>query len=518
MSETTANNKRIAKNTLLLYIRTLFLMLVSIYTSRVVLNTLGVVDYGIYNVIGGVVTMFTFINVALNSSTQRYLTYYIGINDNQSTQKVFVNCILIHVLIALIIVILSETIGLWFLLNKMVIPQERMKVAMWVYQFSIITTTLNIFCSPYNAVIIAHERMSIYATISILEAILKLLIVFLIDFSTWDKLLFYSLLLILAQLLIQSIYIIYCKTKFKETQLKNLFDRLLFKKLASFISWNVVGGISHVLCGQGINILLNMFFGPTVNAARGIAVQVQTAVLQFSYNFQKAINPQITKSYARKDLETMHTLIYRSSRYTFFLLLLIIIPVFIETDLILTIWLTIVPKWTVMFLRLILCVVVIDSVANPLMISSAATGDVRLYQSVIGGTMLLIVPTSYVFLRLGFNPAIVFIVHLFFCVLTFLIRIIIVKPMIKMSLDEYFGRVITPCLKTGFGAVLVPLMMYNILEKNTMNGIIIIIVSVLSTGIAIYTLGFSNSERNFVKSKLVIQKKIINRYEVVKKN
>lgn len=497
------NKKRIAKNTLLLYIRMLVIMCIQLYTSRLVLKLLGVDDFGIYNVVGGIVAMFAFLNASLSSSTQRYITFYLGKGDDTETQTVFSNCLFIHALIAIIIVLLSETVGLWFLYNKMVIPVDRMDAAFWVFQMSILTTVILVFCYPYNAAIIAHEKMSAFAVISIMESILKLTCVLVLLFSKYDNLIIYSVLMVVAQLIVLITYITYCRRKFVVTKIVLKLDRRLFKSMSSFIGWNLWGGLSNVFYTQGLNILLNMFFGPAVNAARAIAVQVQGAVQQFTLNLQTAINPQITKSYAQGDLQTMHDLVFRSTRYTFFLLLTIALPLILESGFILRLWLTIVPDWTVIFLRIMICIVAVDSVAAPLMISSAATGNVKLYQTVIGGTMLLIVPFSYVFLKLGYNPTVVFIVHLVFCVITFVLRLFIVRPMINLSLSHYFTNAILPCIKSGIPASLLSIGLYEILERKTIDSVIVILCSICFSGLAILLLGLTNNEKKLLYSRII---------------
>lgn len=500
--DTTANIKRIAKNTILLYVRMFFVMCIQLYTSRVVLHALGVEDYGIYNVVGGIVTMFAFLNAAMNSSTQRYITFYLGKGDENKLQEVFSNCIFIHAMLAVVIIILSETVGLWFLYNKMVIPAERMDAAFWVFQMSIVTTVVLIFSTPYNATIIAYERMSAFAYISIFEVILKLLTAFILLFSKWDNLVLYSVLTVVAQLIIRFIYVLYCNRHFSITKIVYKFNKQLFRSMTSFIGWNVWGGLSNVLYSQGLNILLNMFFGPVINAARGIAVQVQGVVQQFAFNLQTAINPQITKSYAIGELKSMRDLVYRCSRYTFFLLLIISFPIFLETSLLLNLWLTTVPEWTVSFTRIMLCIIMVDSVAAPLMTSSAATGNVKLYQTVIGGTMLLIVPVSYLFLKLGYNPSVVFFVHLVFCLITFVLRLIIVRPMILLSIREYIKVALWPCFKSGLLAIIIPTVLYMLLPNTLTNGVLVLLSSIIFSVIAVYLLGINHNERAFINQKI----------------
>lgn len=354
MTDTVQNNKRIAKNTLLLYIRMLFMMAISLYTSRIILNTLGVEDYGIYNVVGGVVAMFGFINSSMSSATQRYITFALGKGNFTNLQKVFSTTLQIHVLIAVIILILGETIGLWFMNEKMQIPTNRMDAAFWVLQCSILSTIVMIISVPYNADIIAHEKMSAFAYISILEAVLKLAIVYILLIGSFDKLILYAFLLLAVQILIRFCYSLYCNKHFKETKYKHVWDKTLFKEMTEFAGWSIFGNLSGVLFGQGLNMLLNVFFGPVVNAARAIALQVQCAIQQFVNSFQMALNPQITKTYARGELEEMHKLMFRSARFSFYLLFFLSLPVLFETNFILTIWLKTVPENTVIFLRIMI--------------------------------------------------------------------------------------------------------------------------------------------------------------------
>lgn len=501
MTDNAVNNKRIAKNTLLLYFRMLFMMAVSLYTSRVVLNTLGIEDFGIYNVVGGVVAMFGFINSAMASSTQRYLTFELGRGNAKQLSNVFSTSVWIHGLIAVFVLLLAETVGLWFLYNKMTIPADRMEAALWTYQCSILSAMVMIMSVPYNASIIAHERMSAFAYISVLEVVLKLAVVYLLQIGNFDKLKLYALLILSVQLLIRIIYGSYCKRHFKEVRIRKVRDWRLFREILSFAGWNLWGNCAAIAFTQGVNILLNMFFGPAVNAARGVAVQVQGAITQFSANFQTAMNPQITKSYATQDYAYMHSLVFRSSRFTFFLLLFLSLPVMLETETILSIWLKTVPEHTVTFLRLILCVTIIDAVANPLMVSAAATGKVKLYQGVVGGILLCILPVSYIVLKLGGNPASVFIVHLCICAIAFMVRLFIIRPMIHLSLRAYMMNVIYRCIFVGILASLLPLGLKELLSESFISFLTVCIACVLSVGLVAYYFGLSASERTFIRGK-----------------
>ena len=477
-------------------------MVVSLFTSRVVLNTLGVEDYGIYNVVGGIVAMFGFLNASMSSSTQRYIAYALGKDDYCSLQKIFSTCFLTHVLIAVVVLILIETIGLWLLYNKMVIPAERMDAAFWVFQFSTISAVIAIMGVPFNSDIIAHEKMSAFAYISILEVILRLAIVYILSWGNIDKLILYAALILVVQSSIVFVYQIYCLKHFEESKIRLIWDGKLFKEMLGFAGWNMWGCLAHILYTQGLNILLNMFFGPAVNAARGIATQVQGAVQQFSSNFQMALNPQITKTYAGDDIRSMHSLIYRSSKFTFFLLFTLSLPVIIETEQILTLWLKIVPDWTVIFVRLMLYVAIVDSVANPLMTAAAATGRVKVYQSVVGGILLLIVPISYIVLKWGGNPYSVFIVHLVVCLAAFIVRLFIIRPMINLSILDYFKNAITSCIMVGAVSLIIPIALRHILAQSLLNSFVVIFVSVISVLASSFFLGLTTNERVFITNKV----------------
>lgn len=500
--DNTANNKRIAKNTLLLYVRMLFIMAVQLYTSRVVLNALGIVDYGLYNVVGGIVTMFAFLNGAMVTSTQRYITFELGKGHMQRLKEVFTTCVQIHLLISLIIVILGETVGLWFLYEKMVIPEERFTAAMWVYQLSILTMCVQVMSVPYNSDIVAHEEMGVFAAISVVEVVLKLAVVYLLAIGNYDKLILYAILIAAVQLFIRFIYTHYCNRHYPESRLIRVFDKQLAKEMSKFMGWNIWGNLAGTLFTTGLNLLLNLFFGPVVNAARAIAVQVESAIAQFSSNFLMAVNPQITKLYAQDNLAEMHKLLFRASKFSFFLLLILSLPVILETETILTVWLKIVPDYTVIFLRLLIGIVIIDSVARPLMTAAAATGDVKLYQSLIGGILLTIVPIAYVVLKLGGSPASVYIVHLVICIIAFLARLWVVKPMIRLSLRQYFGSVVLRCLFVLAVSLPLSLLVKQLLPVGLLPTIVVCLVSILIAAVSSYLLGLNINERAFVREKV----------------
>ena len=502
ISESTTNNKRIAKNTLLLYGRMLLTMAVSLYTSRMVLNELGVEDYGIYNVVGSGVTMFAFFYGALVTSTQRYLTFELGKGDSVKLKRVFTASIYIHAFISLLIVILAETAGLWFFYNKMVIPEARITAAMWVYQLSIATMVLQVMSAPYNSIIISHERMGVFAVISILETVLKLAVVYMLLIFSCDKLILYAILIAAVQLFIRIVYTRYCKRHFDESVLVRGVDKSLLIEMGKFAGWNIWGNLAATLFDTGLNLLLNVFFGPIVNAARGIAVQVESAIAQFSSNFLMAVNPQITKLYAQNNLEEMHTLLSRSSKFSCYLLLLFALPIVMETETVITLWLKIVPEYTVPFVRILLAIIIVDSMARPLMTAAAATGDVKKYQSVVGGILLTIVPIAYAVLKLGGAPTSVYIVHLSICTVAFFVRLIIIKPMINLSLRYFFVSVIMPCGFVTVSSLILSLVIKNIIPHNAINAVLVCAVSTLSVFLFAYTLGLTKEERLFINVKI----------------
>ena len=501
MSDTSSANKRIAKNTLVLYVRMLFTMGISLFTSRVILQTLGVEDYGISSVVGGVISMFTFINAAMVSSTQRYLNFELVRDDANQLRSVFSTSLQIHALIALAIIVLSETVGLWFLNEKLVIPEARMTAAMWVYQCSILSCAVSIMSTPYNAVIVAHEKMSAFAYISILDVSLKLLVVYLLVVLPFDKLIILAILNLLVQLFIRYIYTIYCHRHFPESYFQFRFNKTLFKEMFGFAGWSFWGNLAAILYTQGLNMMLNIFFGPIVNAARGIAVQVQSAVQQFVGGFQTALNPQITKNYASNNLPQMHSLMFRSARFSFLLLFFLSLPVLMETNFILTLWLKTVPDDAVVFTQIMICISLIYTTANPCIIANQATGKVKIYQMVVGGILLLILPISYVVLKLGAPAYSVFIVH--FCIesLAQFSRMYMLRKLIHLPLWQYMKNIYIPIVSTVVIAIILPLVVRMQVAEGWLRFLAVGFTCVLSVGASSYFIGFTKQERVFFLDK-----------------
>lgn len=498
LNQTSDNNKRIAKNTLLLYFRMLFMMVVSLYTSRVILNALGVEDFGIYNVVGGVVAMFTVISGSLSAAISRFITYELGKGDQSKLNKIFSASVTIQLLLSLIIVVLIESVGVWFLNAKMTIPADRVTAANWVLQFSIITFVINLISVPYNAAIIAHERMSAFAYISILEAIGKLAIAFFIMWSPIDKLIYYAILMCTVAVIVRLTYGHYCKKHFTECTYHFHWDKDILKQMFGFAGWNFIGASSVVFRDQGGNIILNIFFGPTVNAARGIANQVNTAITGFVQNFMTALNPQITKSYASGDGEYMMTLIFQGARLSFYMLLLLSLPVLINTHYILVIWLKIVPEHAVLFVRLILIFAMCESISNPLITAMLATGKIRNYQIVVGGLQLLNLPLSYICLKTGFVPESILVVAIIISLACLFARLYMLRGIIGLSSILYMKNVFLNVLVVALLSAIIPYMLFCYMKETFFSFIIITLIAVLCTLVVEFYIGCNQKERFFV--------------------
>lgn len=504
-----SHNRRIAKNTLMLYIRMILAMGISLYTSRIVLEQLGVSDFGVFNVVGGIVSMFSVLNSAMASSTQRYLTYELGKNDLSKINIVFNTSLQIHIVIAIVVVLIAETFGLWFLNTEMTIPVNSMNAANWVYQFSVLSMVITFLNVPYTALIIAYEKMSAFAYISILEVLLKLGVAYLLIVSPIEKLKFYAILTFICPLIIRCCYWWYCNRNFIVSKIRMVFDGQLFKEMSSFAGWGLFGQLASMGSTQGVNVLLNIFFGPVVNAARGVAVQVQSAVMQFAMNFQTAVNPQITKNYANSDFQSMHELMYRSAKMSFFLLYALGLPIMIEAPFILNLWLTKVPEYTVPFLRIILWITIIDAVANPLMVAASASGKIKKYQSIIGGLLLSIVPIAYIVLKLGCNPMSVFVVHLIICIIAFISRIYIVAPLTHVIPEIFFKKVVVRCIVVCFLSAIIPYLLYCWLSKEVISNCIIMITSVISVCFFSFYIGLEKSEQSYLINAIATFKRKI---------
>lgn len=497
MQDISTNNKRIAKNTLLLYFRQILIMLVSLYTSRIVLQALGATDFGIYNVVGGVVTMFSFIMGTMSSASQRYLTYDLSIGDKTRLKQTFSLVLLTYVLLAVVTMVLVEAIGVWFLNTQMNIPAERMNAANWVLQFAILTFLAHIFATPYLSVIISHEQMDIYAYVSIAEVLMKLLIVYLIQEGPFDRLIFYAILIFVTSSITTFCYAIYCFKHYQESHFHYYYERRRLLDMTAFAWWNMIGVVANVLRSQGINILLNLFFNPIVNAARGIAYQVNSAITQFYTNFYTAVKPQITKKYANGDLGQMHHLIFKSSKFAYFLVLVISAPIFFYADFILKLWLREPPEYTIIFLQIILVNALFEVLSMPLVSGLQAANRIKEFQLIVSVLYLLNLPISYIFLRMGMPPETPMYVNIIIVVTSFIPRILICRKYTGISIKDYSKAVLLPmaCVTIigGFISYLLSLLLSQ--DQGfivSCSGCLLIFAAIL---LIIFSIGLTSSER-----------------------
>ena len=501
MTTIAENNKRIAKNTLLLYFRMIVLMLVTLYTSRVVLDALGESDYGIYNVVGGVVAMFSVLSNSLSGAISRFITYELGTGDKERLARIFSTSVNIQILMALAIFVLCEVCGVWFLNAKMNIPDGRMEAANIVLQCSIATFMVNLISVPYNATIIAHERMGVFAYISILEAGLKLLVAYLIYISTFDKLMVYALLILGIAILLRLIYGIYCGRHFAEAHYRFILDRPLLKEMTGFAGWNLFGSTAYMLNTQGVNMLINIFFGVATNAARAIAVQVDAAVTQFVNNFMTAINPQITKSYASGDREYLFKLVCRGTKYSFFIMYLFIVPLVLEADTILGIWLKDVPADTPVFMRLVLFSTLATLLGNPMLTAILATGKIRNYQIAVVSVGCLVFPLTWIAYKLGCPAYTTYVIYAIIYFSLNFIRLSFLKKLMGFPV----GRFILPVFgRIGICAVLtfvLPAIVMFVLPPTFLRLLAVCVVSLLWSVACVYYVGLEKEERIFFMNK-----------------
>lgn len=494
---------RIAKNTLMLYVRMLVLMVVGLYTSRVVLEALGETDFGIYSVVGGVVAMFTIISGALNSAVQRFITFEMGKGPQAQLNKVYSTAVTIQLILAAIIVIIAEPVGLWFIRNEMTISPDRIQAAEWVLHFSLLAFVVNLMSVPQMASITAHEKMSAYAYIGILDGMLRLGTALLIMYSGGERLVQYAVLMAVTVIIVRAAYGIYCRRHFDECRYRPVFDRKLIGEMFAFAGWNFVGVTSGVLRDQGGNILVNLFSGPAVNAARGMAVQLNGAVQGFVTNFMTAVNPQITKSYASGEHVYMFSLVRRSSRMSFYLLLMLVLPLVLNTDTVLALWLKDVPAHTALFVQLFLIFALSESLSNPMITAMLATGKIRNYQLVVGGIQLLNIPISYVFLRFGAAPEVTVMVAIGLSQVCLFARMLMLGRATGFPVGEFVRKVyaksilfVLPC------AASVPVLFEFVKPAGIWGTAASIAVCVVWAGIIIYHVGMDRDERNMVRGLL----------------
>jgi len=493
-----SNSKRIAKNTLLLYLRMFLIMAISIYTSRVILNALGVDDYGIYNVVGGFVGLFAVVNASLVSAIVRFITTEQGIGNLENEKKIFCTSINVEIIVASIVLLLAETLGLWFLNERMVIPAEKLFAANVVYQLSLASFVISLISIPYTASIVAHEKMSAFAYISIIDAVWRLVVAYVICVIDDNRLIVYAILLSFVTILVQIIYIVYCKRKFPECIYHLLFDKEILGRMLRFAGWETIGSSASVVRDQGLNVMLNLFFGPAVNAARGISMQVYTAVINFVNNFSMALNPQIYKAYAQDNRDYLMKLVFNGARLSYYLMFLLSLPILINTPYILELWLKNVPEHTVTFVRLVLITGLISAFSETLVTTQNATGKNKWYQIIIGGTNFLTLPIAYLFLWLGNAPESVFFVTIFIEIVRLFLRLPILKRMVDIDIRRFLKEVILMPFVISIEASIIPWVAKENVDANFINFVFISLLCVISVLTIVYIQGLNREERQLV--------------------
>lgn len=506
-----ANNLLIVKNTLVLYAQMMLSVVIGLYTGRVVLSALGVVDYGIYNIAGGVVSSLWFITSALASTSTRYLIYGLGKGNIVELKQTFGNIRVVHITLAAIILLFAETIGLWFVMNKLVIPAERMSAAIWVYQFSVLSFVVAVISAPYNGAIIAHEKMTVFAYISIWESILKLVIVYLIIIAPFDRLVFYALLLLCVQIQSRLIYGFYCTRCFEESRGQMKFYKEQFKGIFSYASWMCMGNVAHMFCREGFNILLNLFYGPVVNAARGLAVMIEGIVSSLGSQFQVAMKPQIIKNYAEGDIDHMKLLVFKGAKFSFFISFAVSLPVMLEIHLFLGWWLVEVPQWTSQFTIVILAISCINVIGVSLYNAVSATGTVKLYQVGQAVVLLSFLPFTYLVLKFtSVNPIIPFVIQFVFYLISCTVSSLIALRQLQIPVFDYVRYTVVPIIGVLVISSIFPLLLRFSCDNSFFSFIIVCAVSVLSVLLTSYAIGCTKQERCILKDEM--SKRIKNYY------
>lgn len=478
-------NKRIVKNTFMLYVRQVLIMLVGLYTVRIVLKTLGIEDYGIYNVVSGAVTMFSFLTGAMAVGSQRFFSFYIGKNDCQYLQRVFHNTLTIYILLSIVIMLLGESLGYWFINNKLVIPENRIFAANCIFQISILSFVFSMLSAPLIAIIMSHEDMNIFARIGIIEVLLKLATAFALILSPFDKLIAYGSLLLIISIVTFSLYYIYCTRKYKECTFKLEYNKIIIREIAGFSGWNLFGNFAWIIKNQGISFLLNIFFGPAMNAAQNLATQIRTIVNTFASNFISAVQPQIVKSYAKNEYEKMFLLMSSASKMSFILMAIISIPVILNIDFFLNIWLVKVPDYATTFTKILLVEASLEAMSTPTASVNQATGRIKYYQMIIGILGILNLPVSYCFLRLGYGPNSVYIISLLLQIAIILHRAFYLRNIQKNISIYTIKNVFAPCVLAG----IISFILCYYLHYNTSN-VICTVLTCCYEAIIVLCLGY----------------------------
>ena len=504
MSDISENNKRIAKNTLLLYFRQLLLMFIGLFTSRVILNSLGVEDYGVYNVVGGVVAMFNLLTASLSASIGRFINVGLGKGDYSKLNIIFSTSVNIQLSMAVIVGILCEIIGVWFLNAHMNIPIERMEAANWVLQFSILTFCVNLVSVPYNATIIAHEKMDVFAYISILEGVFKLVVAYSLYVSPFDKLKTYAILLAAVAIIIRLIYGFYCGHKFEECHYKPVFDKNLLKEMAAFAGWNFFGNGAYLFNTQGVNIITNLFFGVTANAARGVATQAEGIIKNFVTNFMTAINPQIMKSYAEGNIQYTYSIVCRGAKFSYCLMLIFAVPFMFETETVMTLWLKNYPSEAPLFLRLSMIGTMFDLLGNSMANAAWATGKIKRYYLYVATIGCLVFPISWLCFALGCPAYTSYIVFAIIYLIVVFVKLWILKDLIAFPQMMFIKDVIVKIMFVTIASFLAPFIFYYFIMKDSLLWhLSLICVSGISACACVYLLGLTTSERHTINHMLL---------------
>lgn len=495
---------RIARNTGMLYVRMLFSMLVSLYTSRVILLALGVEDFGIVNVVGGLVTMFSLVSSSLSSSVSRFMTFELGRGEQKRLAQVFSTSLLIHIALAVVVLALMETVGRWFLNTCMVVPPERIAAANWVFQASIVSFLAGLLSVPFNAAIVAHEKMDAFAYIGIMDIVLRLCLVLAVAYAPLvsDRMIAYSVGVAVVSVAVQGIYVCYCRRRFPECRSAFVIDCLCWRRMCAFAGWNFIGCASALLRDQGVNILLNLFCGPVVNAARGIAMSVNTAIARFADNFMTALRPQITKSYAAGQREYMMSLVERGARFSYYIMLLVAMPILMETEPVLSLWLKSFPAHTVTFVRLVLVLSLVDILSGTLITLQTATGRIRNYQLAVGGVFLLNFPLSFLCLEWRLRPESVFVVAIVLAVLCLWLRLWLLRRMVGLSVRNFIRRVCARVVLVSVSALSVPMLVRINLDEGWLRFAAVCVACLLFGVLSVLLIGCTRGERLFIAAKV----------------
>lgn len=506
-----SEHKRIAKNTLYLYLRMILVLGVSLYSSRVLLQSLGVVDLGIYNLIGGIIVSLSFLNSSLAGASSRFITYALGEGIVEKVRAYYATLQFLHLALAILLLVVTQFFAHYLVYSVLDIPVDRADTAFWLLQCSAISAAVSIIAVPDNSLIMAHERMDIYAYIAIGEAMLKLLSVCLLSYLDADRLLYFGVFTLISQIIIRLAYLIVCRSKFKQERAKPRYDKAIGKEVLGFVGWNASGSLSVIGYTQGINILLNLFFGPVANAARGFAVQIQAAVENIILGFQTAVRPQIIKQYALGNKEEVYKLVLISSKYGFFLTLLLVAPLFTSIEAILRLWLGEVPPYTVGMSVMFLCVELVSPLKIPLLTAIHATGNIRRFQIFEGGILLLVIPAAYLLLKFtSISPSQVIGVYFLTEVIVQIVRLYIVTRSIGLSIRRY-TRYLLPVIGVILLSFSISWSIQNYIQGINLAAIILRSTSsLLLILVIIYTIGLERNERyqiaTLIKSKFKVWK------------